>query len=119
MNFLDPATISSLLCGLIAMLDSLRALAGFTSKVTCVFDIIFSSYSSSNFRVIPLYLICTAITIQKKASWLDGFERLVSASRRWRRRAALKMTNAEGNFFFHITETPEIYTLSLHDALPI
>src|SRR5438034_7895189 len=73
MNFLDPATISSLLCGLIAMLDSLRALAGFTSKVTCVFDIIFSSYSSSNFRVIPLYLICTAITIQKNlmVGWLD------------------------------------------------
>jgi len=61
--------------------------------------------------VIPLYLIFTAITIQKKASWLDGFERLVSASRRWRRRAALKndearMTNAEGNPNDQMTKDP-------------
>src|SRR6266581_2568995 len=69
----------------------------------------------------PVHLVCRLLLEKKNRRVLRGRARVRARGERpqFDRHAVRNRRATAGGFFFNDTATTEIYTLSLHDALPI
>src|SRR5579864_5027960 len=63
-------------------------------------------------------IVCRLL-LEKKKNIIMGVVELLLSRRNWRQTSRPSISGSILFFFFNDTATTEIYTLSLHDALPI